>query len=202
MDALTEICNEETHLQDAGLLQVSSVLVARSLVACPTAPVAPVYPSIALSAAHGASIDLHCDHCGRDGLVKAFCYRKKKAQKAQTHRFSQSTGGSGSGGSEKSSAGLETREFLMLLHRLAASTLLRAIGSVTQSSVVTGSATASPSSTLGPPSVPSSGTFPWYLDSGASFHMTPHSAHLSSMRPSCRHLTVQTIDGSPLSVAR
>jgi hypothetical protein len=134
--------------------------------------------------------------------VEAFCYKKKKAQKAQARCSSQSTGGSGSGGSERSSAGLETREFLMLLRRLAASTSLRAIGSVTQSSAVTGSATASPSSTLGPPSVLSSGTFPWYLDSGASFHMTPHSTHLSSMRPSCRHLTVQTIDGSPLSVAR
>jgi hypothetical protein len=31
--------------------------------------------------------------------------------------------------------------------------------------------------------------------------MTPHSAHLSSMRPSYLHLTVQTADGSPLSVA-
>jgi hypothetical protein len=31
--------------------------------------------------------------------------------------------------------------------------------------------------------------------------MTPHSAHLSSMRPSYRHLTVQIADGSPLSVA-
>jgi hypothetical protein len=30
--------------------------------------------------------------------------------------------------------------------------------------------------------------------------MTPHSAHLSSMRPSYRHLTVQTVDGSPLSI--
>jgi hypothetical protein len=30
--------------------------------------------------------------------------------------------------------------------------------------------------------------------------MTHHSAHLSSMRPSYRHLTVQTVDGSPLSV--
>jgi hypothetical protein len=32
--------------------------------------------------------------------------------------------------------------------------------------------------------------------------MTPHSTHLSSMRPSYHHLTVQTVDGSPLSVTR
>jgi hypothetical protein len=31
--------------------------------------------------------------------------------------------------------------------------------------------------------------------------MTPHSAHLSSMRSPYRHLTVQTTDGLPLSVA-
>jgi hypothetical protein len=31
--------------------------------------------------------------------------------------------------------------------------------------------------------------------------MTPHYVHLSSMRPSYRHLTVQTADGSPLSGA-
>jgi hypothetical protein len=30
--------------------------------------------------------------------------------------------------------------------------------------------------------------------------MTPHSAHLSFMHPSYRHLTVQTTDDSPLSV--
>jgi hypothetical protein len=72
---------------------------------------------------------------------------------------------------------------------------------VTQSSALTGSATTSQSSTSGPPSAPSPGTCPWYLDSGASFHMTPHSAHLSSMRPSYHHLTVQTAGDSLLSVA-
>jgi hypothetical protein len=54
---------------------------------------------------------------------------------------------------------------------------------------------------LGPPSAPFLGTSPWYLDSGASFHMTPHSAHPSSLRPSYRHCIVHTTDGSPLSVA-
>jgi hypothetical protein len=48
----------------------------------------------------------------------------------------------------------------MLLCRLAASTLLGAVGSVIQSSALTGSATASQSSTLGPPSAPSPGTYP------------------------------------------
>jgi hypothetical protein len=59
----------------------------------------------------------------------------------------------------------------------------------------------SQSSSLGPSLAHSPGTCPWYLDSDASFHMIPHTAHLSSMRPSYCHQTVQTVDGTPLSVA-
>jgi hypothetical protein len=62
----------------------------------------------------------------------------------------------------------------MLLHRHVTSTSLEAIGSITQSSALTGSATDSQSSTLGPSSNPFPDTYPWYLDSSASFHMTPH----------------------------
>jgi hypothetical protein len=72
----------------------------------------------------------------------------------------------------------------MLLYHLAASISSGVVGSITQSSALTGSATASQSSTLGPPFSPSPGTYLWYLDYGASFHMTHHSAHLSSLRPS------------------
>jgi hypothetical protein len=134
--------------------------------------------------------------------VEAFYYRKRKAYKTQARCLSPGTSGTGSGGSERSSTGSETWEILMLLHRFAASTSVGAIGSVTQSFALTGSTTASQSSTLGPPSAPSLGTFLWYLDSGATFHMTPHSEHLSSMRSSYRHLTIQTADGLPLSIAR
>jgi hypothetical protein len=88
----------------------------------------------------------------------------------------------------------------MLLHRLAASTSSGAVGSVTQPSGPTGSTTASQSSALGPPSLFSPGIDPWYLDFGASFRMTPHSAHLSVLRP-YHHCTVHAVDGSPLSVA-
>jgi hypothetical protein len=86
--------------------------------------------------------------------VEAFCYRKKKAQKAQARRSSQGTGGTGFRGSE-SSAGSETQEILMLLHCRAASTSSGAVGSVTQPFTLTGSATSSQSSALGPPSAPS-----------------------------------------------
>jgi hypothetical protein len=201
MDALAEVCNEETHLQDASLLQVSSVLAACSSVARPSAPMVPASPPIAPSATCGMSTGLHCDHYDRDVHVEAFCYMKKKAQKVQAHRSSQGTGGSSFRGSERSSAGSETQELLMLLRHLAASTSSGAIGSMTQASALTGSATASQSSTLESPSTPSPGTYPWYLDSGASFHMTPQSAHLSSLHLSYRHCIVHTADGSPLSVA-
>jgi hypothetical protein len=96
---------------------------------------------------------------------------------------------------------VQRQEILMLLHRLAASTSSKVAGSLTQPSVPTDSVTASQSSTLGQPSAPSTGTNPWYLDSGASFHMTPHSTHLSALHPSCCHCTIHTVDGSPLSVA-
>jgi hypothetical protein len=89
----------------------------------------------------------------------------------------------------------------MLLRRLAAFTSIGAVGTVTQSSALIGFATDSQSSTLGSPTAPSLGTYSWYLDSGASFHITPHSAHLSSLRPSYHHCIVHTADGSPLSVA-
>jgi hypothetical protein len=79
---LAEVRNEETRLQDAGLLRLSLVLAARSSVARPATPVSLASPPIASSVAHGASTSLHCDHYGRDGHVEAFCYKKKKAQKA------------------------------------------------------------------------------------------------------------------------
>jgi hypothetical protein len=192
MDALAEVRNEETHLSDAGLLQSATVLATRSSAghssfARPTAPVPLASPLVVPPAARGESVGLHYDHCGRDGHVEAFCYRKKKAH---AHHSSHGTGGTGSGGSERSYAGSETQEILMLLRRLVAFMSIGAVSFVTQSSALTSSATASQSSTSGPHSAPSLGTCPWYLDSGASFHLTPHSTHLSSMRSSYRHLTV------------
>jgi hypothetical protein len=89
----------------------------------------------------------------------------------------------------------------MLPRCLVACTSSGVAGSVTRPSAPTGSATASQSSALGPPSAHSPGTDPWYLYSDASFHMTPHPTHLFALCPSYRHCTVYTADGSPLSVA-
>jgi hypothetical protein len=89
----------------------------------------------------------------------------------------------------------------MLLRHLTTSTSSGAIDSVTQSTALTGSATASQSSTLEPFSAPSPCTYPWYLDSDASFHMISHSPHLSSLHPSYRHCIIHTVNGFPLSIA-
>jgi hypothetical protein len=145
MDALAEVRNEETHLCDAGLLQSATVLAGRSLAsrylsARPATPVQLASPPIIPPAARGETVGLHCDHCGRDGHVKPFFYRKKKVQKAQARHSSQ---GTDSGGFERSSAGLETQEILMLLRCLATSMSAGAVGSVTQSSALIGCATAS-----------------------------------------------------------
>jgi hypothetical protein len=158
MDALAEVRNEETHLCDADLLQSATVLVARSSAshsssARPTASVSLTSPSFVPPAARGESDGLHCAHCSHDDHVEAFCYRKKKAQ---AHRSSQSTG---SGGSKRSSAGSETQEILMLLHRLVASTSTGVVGTVTQSSALIDSAPTSQCSTLGPPTAPSPDTY-------------------------------------------
>jgi hypothetical protein len=200
MDDLAEIRNEEIHLRDAGLLQSATVLAAcsmagRSLSARPVAPVSLASPPVVPSIARGESVGIHYDHCGRDRHMEAFCYRKEKGQKAQAYRSSQGTGGTGSVGSERSFTSSDTQETLMLLHCLAASTSSWAVGSVTQPSAPTGSTTASQSSALGPPSSPSPST-----DFGASFHMTPHFAHLFALHPSCHHCTIHTVDGFPLSV--
>jgi hypothetical protein len=145
MDALAEVRNEEVCLYDAGLLQSATVLAARSSASCsssahPTASVPLASPPVVPPAARGESGGLHYAHGGHDGHVEAFCYRKKKAQ---THRSSQGSSGTSSGGSKWSSAGSETHEILMLLCRLAASTSPGAAGTVTQSSALIDSATSS-----------------------------------------------------------
>jgi hypothetical protein len=90
---------------------------------------------------------------------------------------------------------------LILLHRFVASTSSGAVGSMTQSSVLTGSANASQSSTLSPPSPLLQVLILGILILPLPFDMTHHSAHLSSLHPSYFHCIVHTADGSPLSIA-
>jgi hypothetical protein len=84
MDALAEVRNEEFRPRDSCLLQSATVLDARSSAsrsssARPTALVPLASPPVVPPTARGESGGLHCAHCGRDGHVEAFCYRKKKA---------------------------------------------------------------------------------------------------------------------------
>jgi hypothetical protein len=64
LDALVEVCNEETLLRDASSLRSSSVLAVHSSVACPVAPVPLASAPVANFVTRGESADLHCDHCG------------------------------------------------------------------------------------------------------------------------------------------
>jgi hypothetical protein len=66
------------------------VLAARSsaghsMFARPPAPMPLATPPVVPPVARGESGGLHCDHCGHNGHVEAFCYSKKKAQKAKAH---------------------------------------------------------------------------------------------------------------------
>jgi hypothetical protein len=92
MDAITEVRNEEIYLCDAGLLRSGTVLVARSSAgrsssAHPAAPVPLASPPVVPPAARGESVGLHCDHCGCDGHVEAFCYRKKESSEGSVLPF-------------------------------------------------------------------------------------------------------------------
>lgn len=69
-------------------------------------------------------------------------------------------------------------QLLMSLRRLAASTPTGAASSVTQSSASKGFDVGSLSSTKGSPSISISGTCPWIVDPGASFHMILHCTYL------------------------
>nr|XP_034574679.1 sericin-1-like [Setaria viridis] len=77
---------------------------------------------------------------------------------ARSSQGTSGTGGSGSGGPQWSSAGFETQEIIRLLSHLVSSTPSGAAGHVTQPFAPTGSAAASQSSTLGPPSTSTSGS--------------------------------------------
>jgi hypothetical protein len=62
--------------------------------------------------------------------------------------------------------------------------------------------TAQASSSTPPPPPPSSGiSSPWFLDSGASFHMTPNTTHLSSLSSPDLPVVVRTAYGTSLPVA-
>jgi hypothetical protein len=99
-----------------------------------------------------------------------------------------------SSGSSGSSAAAPTDQDI--ISRLCG--LLAATGS--PSTGTAGSVTDSPGTARPPPSR-QSGTSPWYLDSGASFHMTSDSSILSALRSLISHVNVLTADGTSLPIS-
>ena len=69
---------------------------------------------------------------------------------------------------------------------------------LTTAAQVSGHGTTAQASSSAPP--PSSISSPWFLDSGASFHMTPHATHLSSLSSSDPPIFVRTANGTSLPV--
>jgi hypothetical protein len=126
-----------------------------------------------------------------DGHTESRCFQKERDLRQQT--ASASPGTRVYSGSSGSSLATFTEQDIVWLKRLLAD-----LGS--SSSGTAGSVTDS-SGTARPPSLTQSGTSPWVLDSGASFHMTSDSSILSSLRPLDSPLSVVTADGTPLSVS-
>jgi hypothetical protein len=195
MEALTEIHYEEILLREAGTLALpSSVLAVRTAASVSSSPAAASFTSPSRTSSPvvpSTSSHLHCTYCDKDGHVESFCFRKKKD--LRRGRASQVTGGSSpkstGSSSQRSPGSSDTQDILMLLRRLTTSATTGSVGSA-----VPGSS----SSTEGPSSA--SGTVPWNLDSGASFHMTHDRSSLSSICSPLVPTTVHTADGTPLAV--
>ncbi|WVZ56049.1 hypothetical protein U9M48_006635 [Paspalum notatum var. saurae] len=153
IDALVAVRNEKIGLRSAGLLPSVSALAARSAPSRPAVPSLPSSPApVPSSFARGGGGRLHCDYCGKDGHVEAFCYRKNKAQlRSQTSPSSQSSVSASAGASQRSSTDPVTQEMLMLLRRLAAPSPSGTASVATLPAGSPGSAAASQSFAQGPP---------------------------------------------------
>ena len=120
-----------------------------------------------------------CGYCGKGHHHEAVCRKKQRDKQARR-------GGSSSSSATRSVSAVE-QELLTLLRRLT---------------VVPPSPSGTTAQASGPPPPPPSGiSSKWFLDSGASFHMTPDSSQLSSMSRVDPPLVVQTADGTSLPVA-
>ena len=179
LEALAEVRSEEVRLRSTGLLPSSSAVLA--------ARVPPPLPGVPSSTQVAAtSTSAFCNYCKQDGHMITECIKRRK-QGRRGGRPQKDSGGSSN--SREGSLEKVHQEMLTLLRRLTASA---------PSSGSAGSA----GQTSGPPPHSSSGTsLPWILDSGASFHMTPHRDHLCAVNSVPSPLTVQTADGTSLSVA-
>ena len=214
-EVLAELRAEETRLRGAGLLEVPSVLAARGPpvpssrgLPVPSASLrSPVPPILSTPPAQGQSQPQQprapphppCAYCGRSGHDVSSCWKRDPSLRQQYHARRQA-GSSGSsavaqaGSSGSSAAALSDQDIIRGLRGLLAATGSSLTGNA--GSVSGSSGTARP-----PPSTQSGTSSPWYLDSGASFHMSSDSSALSSLRPLDSPINVLTADGTPLPVA-
>jgi hypothetical protein len=203
-EVLSELRAEETRLCGAGLLEVPSVLAARGppLSPAPTQLRSPASSILPTSQGQGQSQHQgqhqqhrgqgrrplrHCTYCNRDGHTPSNYYTRDPSLRPQ-HQARVPSGSSGS-----SVVALTDQDIISRLHGLLAATGSPLMG--TASSVTDSSGTTRP-----PPST-QSGTSPWYLDSGASFHMTSDSSILSAFRSLISLVRVLTADGTSLTVS-
>ena len=187
---MPELRAEETRLRAAGVSCAPpqpSVLAATPPQASPT----PSQPSPVVA---GVPSGVQCRYCKLYGHEEKDC-RKKQCDR-QGHHGRRSSQGSSKGTRSVSAA---EQEVLALFRRLTIAAQASAPGTTAQSASET---TAQASCSAPPPPPPPSGTSsPWFLDSGASFHMTPHATHLSSLFSPDPPISVRTADGTSLPVA-
>ncbi|CAD6202522.1 unnamed protein product [Miscanthus lutarioriparius] len=147
-----------------------------------TPPQVSLPPSQPSPVVMGAPSGIQCGYYKIYGHEEKDCRKKQRDRSGRRGRRSfQGSGGSSTSQSTRSVSAAE-QEVLALFHRLT--TTAQASGHGT---------TAQASSSTPPPSGISS---PWFLDSGASFHMTPHATHLSSLSSPDPPISVRTADGT------
>ena len=195
-EVLAELRAEETRLRGAGLLEVPSVLAAHG----PPVPSAsfrsPVPRILSTPPVQGQSQPQQprgmtapprppCAYCGKPGHDVSSCWRRDPSLRQQYHARRQA------GSSGSSAVALSDQDILRGLLAATGSS-----SSATPGSVPSSSGTARP-----PPSTQSGTSSPWYLDSGASFHMTSASSILSALRSLISPVLVTTADGTSLPVS-
>ncbi|CAD6256571.1 unnamed protein product [Miscanthus lutarioriparius] len=130
-----------------------------------------------------------CGYCKIYGHEE--CRKKQRDRQGRRGRHFSQGSSQGSGGSSTQqgtrSVSAAEQKVPAMFRRLTTAAQASAHGTTAQAS-----SSASP-----PPGISS----PWFLDSGASFHMTPDSTNLSSVSSPDPPIFVRTADGTSLSVA-
>ncbi|KAI5001180.1 hypothetical protein ZWY2020_011139 [Hordeum vulgare] len=135
MEALSEIRAEETRLRGAGLLEVPSVLAARTFSTPPAAPTpsrSSAPPLLPTPSGGSGRPRPHCNYCNNDGHIESHCYTKKK----HLRKARSSSTATSSSTSTASAIALTEQDILRLKRLLAASgsSSTGTAGSVTEAS--------------------------------------------------------------------